>query len=267
MRHWIFILVLCIFLAGCQLRKPDVRLKDVQVRALGFRAIDVSVDLEVYNPNWFDLNVGRLACRLLVDEQELVAAQAATRRQYVPAGQRRVYQALGSLEYDRLLRAWRSYQQSHSLPYRFVVSGDFYILGMPVPVTISRDRRLDRLRLKRVGRPGWKLKAIRFPRGSRVDIVFDVSNPNDFDLPLIGLSGEIKSQGKTVIAVSRPSRTLVPPGQTLEVIIPVRLSGSGMAALAAAALTPGESVTLEGHFTLDPPVSLTYRLKEQLGVK
>ena len=262
-----FILVLCGFMAGCQLHKPDVRLKDVQARALGLRAIDVSVDLEVYNPNWFDLNVGRLACRLLVDEQELVAAQAATKRQYVPAGQSRVYQAFGLLEYDRLLRAWRSFQQSQTLPYRLVVSGDFYLLGMPVPVTVSRDRRLDRLRLKRVDRPGWKLKAIRFPGDSRVDIVFDVSNPNDFDLPLIGLSGEIKSQGQTVITVSRPSRKLVPPGQTVEVAFPVRLSGSGMAAMMAAALTPGESVTLEAHFTLDPPVSLTYKLKEQLGIK
>jgi len=268
MRYCTFILLLCGFMTGCQVRKPDVRLQDVKVRALGFQSIDVSVHLEVYNPNWFDLNVGRLSCRLEVDEQELVSAQAAAKRQFVPAGQTRVYEALGSLEYERLLRAWRRYQQSQSLPYRLVASGDFYVLGLPVPVTISRDRRLDHThRLKRVSRPNWSLKAIRFPGSGRVDVVFEVVNPNDFDLPLIGLSGEIKSQGRTVVTVSRPSRKVVPPGQTVEVAFPVHVSGSGMTSMLTAALTPGESVTLEAHFTLDPPVSLTYKLKEQLGVK
>ena len=70
----------------------------------------------------------------------------------------------------------------------------FDCLGLDLPVKLDKSGSIVRVRRLR-----WRLKRIRPPRdGKPLRLVFDVSNPNTFDVPIIALSGAIYVGGEAV---------------------------------------------------------------------
>ena len=55
-------------LVGLGLRKPEVHLSSVKLRHISFSEVSVSINLKVYNPNEFALDLDRLDYQLKINE-------------------------------------------------------------------------------------------------------------------------------------------------------------------------------------------------------
>lgn len=55
-------------LVGLGLRNPEVHLKSVRVKHVSFSRVSVSIDLNVHNPNEFELKMERLEYQLRINE-------------------------------------------------------------------------------------------------------------------------------------------------------------------------------------------------------
>lgn len=240
---------------GCQVRKPIVTLDDIKLKSIGSGKVDLVLHFDVFNTNTYDIKLKSFDYALAGGGIELV--KGATRE---PIGKLKaltstVIATPAEVSYSNIFRALRRARTDKDEPteYRLTGTAHFDILGLDIPVALDKCVTVEPIRL-----PRWRLIDVRVPedRDRPVALIFQVENPNAFELPVVALSGAILLGGKPIVEIDRPDVTSIPPGQTREVALPVRLNVANLARAVAAAASRGQVVKFKGNFKLDPPVSL-----------
>ncbi len=211
---------------GCA--APTVRLDDVRVTNVGTESISAVLEFTLKNPNAVSLDVWGL-------EYSMSAAGTRFAQGSLGGGMQIDCQRIGrlmvpvDLEYERIAKLWKPSDPSGSIPYDFTGELDFRIFGIPRKTPIRHSGLLPRLRA-----PSWSFRGARLTGGDILELVFDVANPNDFDLPLGSLSGALKYDGRTLIEVERSSLPVVASRQQAELVIPIRIGSAALATIAPA---------------------------------
>ena len=246
--------VLGVWLWTRGLEKPEVRVADIRLQAFGTRHVDLLVELEVENPNSVGTELNRLEYRFWVDGRELAVGEVAPPLRVKAAATGAVRLPV-RVAYVDAVRTIFTEEAIRELNYRLFVRSSFRILGMGVPVEVTRTGRIVPLRV-----PIWRVKTLRAGRQKpgTFEVVFDIRNPADVDLPILGLAGRLNYGDEVLVAVERQEIVTVPAGGSQELVIPVELSFSTMTKALKGALSDEGHLKFGGQVKLEP-VSLIRR--------
>lgn len=246
--------------AGC-IRPPEVKVSDIKVTRLTFSKMDLALHFEVTNPNIFDAKVRQFSYRMVAGDDELAAGEVPTPIPVFPAGGTQTIQAPVTVEFKELLGLAEGAGNDRGVSYELVARPVFDVLGFGLPVTLRRGGHIPPIRS-----PRWSLKTLRYRRGppSAVELIFDIRNPNAFDLSLDHLSGGLKLGEETLVIVDRPTVEQIAAGERAELTVPVRLSGPALAKVAGKVLSgrAGE-FDFHGQFHLKVPPALQKMLLKE----
>jgi LEA14-like dessication related protein len=232
---------------GC-VKKPLVRLVDVQIDSIDLEKTDMSVGVNVTNPNWFVARMFALQYGMTVDGKELVSGEVPTPIEMIPAGAKRTYRIPLRISHDALMPFLQNLLGAEAIPYALTAEATFNVIGLPLPVQRQRTGKLPPIRALEP-----RLQAIRFPGDvpASLEVVFNVHNPNPFSMAMKRMDGAIYVGGEKVLTIYRSMTTDLPGGQTSELVVPIRL---GMAAMVRAMAKAGSGkLEFRGNFILDVP--------------
>ena len=239
--------------AGCY-RKPGVALRDAGIAAMDVRAAELIFDIEVRNPNDFQVGMWGLEYSLSAMGQEV--ARGALARPLAPVGgtDTSTVRARVTIEYDRLRPLVDSLRLGEPIRWEFAAKATFNYLGLWRSVRLRQRGEMPPLRA-----PTWGFSSLRLTgRGSdaAVELVFAIANPNGFELPLVGLSGALKHGDEVLLRVDHSGMAPVPARKTANVTVPVRLPEPGAADAVANAMGDSRRLYFEGELRLAVPAKL-----------
>jgi len=256
---------LCLMLAagGC-VRKPQLSLKDIQVRGITFTTIDLTCFFEVTNPNIFDAKLKNFDYSISAVGEKIAAGAVPQPIPKVPAGGSEIIPVAVSIDFAKLGRVVRKRRQAEPVSYRLACRAVFDIIGFGIPVPFDHRGQLPALQA-----PRWELKDVTVRGGEKPAflLTFQVANPNAMDLSLEGFNGALKLSDETVLEVDETTVTELPGRQKAEITVPVRLGVAGAYKAARKAMSGRRKLKFEGKFKLKAPVSLRKMLLGKATVK
>ena len=238
---------------GCY-RKPSVALRDAGIAAMDVRAAQLVFDVEVRNPNEFQIGMWGLEYTLSAVGQEV--ASGALARPLAPIGgmETSTVRVPVTIEYDRLRPMVDSLHVREPIRWEFAAKATFNYLGLWRSVKLRRRGEMPPLRA-----PSWRFSDLKLTRqGSDAvaQLVFAVVNPNGFELPLVGLTGALTHGDEVLLRVDHSGMAPAPPRKTAQITVPVRLAAPGAAEAVAKALGDPRPVRFEGELRLAVPAKL-----------
>ncbi len=236
-------------LAGC-IEKPAVELHDVRVAEMGFEKLEILFDFAVSNPNPHQISLSGFDYALSAGAEEFARGSLPRPVTGLSGGQTAVVRAPVTVQYDRFAPLAR---EARPVPYTMTARAAFDYLGVKTTVRFRHAGEFPALR-----RPAWHFRDLRLPTpgGAVVELVFDVVNPNGFDLPLVRLRGTLKSGEEALLRVDRVALAPVPAGKTARLVVPVQLEPEAALRAAARAEAARASLRFEGRLRLRPPPQL-----------
>lgn len=244
---------------GC-IKKPLVRLVDLQIDAIDLDKTDLSLGINVTNPNWFVARLYAMRYEMSVNGKPLAAGEVPTPIELIPAGGERSYRIPLSIMHDSLLPFIQNLLGAESIPYALTAEATFNVIGLPLPVQRVRTGKIPPILALRP-----RLKALRFPGDTPtvVEVVFDIHNPNPFAMAMKRLDGAIYVGDEKILTIYRSTTAELPGGETSELVVPIRLGVTPMVR-AMAKIGSGQRPEFRGLFILDVPGPFKKLLLDEL---
>jgi len=254
--------------SGCALwrmvtgeKQPELTFKEVRFAGWSLDSVQLDLVYELDNPWDVPLNLAEVAYQLEVEGRRVVSGAPKAGLRIQP----RRKQALvfpATVHFLDVIPTVQALFTKDALAYR--ASGR---LGVKTPVGVvglplSKTGRIDVPKL-----PSLDLSSIAVTRksvtGAGLSVGLDVTNRNAFPVPITGLDWALQLAGARV-GGGKAQGTIVPPGATRRIEIPVELgiasAGQGLAALLAG--KPAD-VALSGKLgfgKVETPINLKKRL-------
>ncbi len=225
-------------LGGCA--KPSAELSDVGIAKIGMKSIGLVLDFEIDNPNPVGLDLSGFAYSMSAAEETFASGQLADTNDTVAAGGTSIVRVPVDLDYDRVRGLWDRIRAHEAIPYVLTGTFDFSSMGLPIKLPVRHEGRIPPLYA-----PEISLASLR-PGSSSLttfEAVFDVTNRNEFDLPLRRIAGAVKYAGESLVRIEAESLPTAASGETTQVAVPFRLDTAGAARLARK-LASGEKGSL-----------------------
>jgi len=244
---------------GC-VRKPLVRLVDVQVAGIDLEKTDLTLGVTVTNPNWFVARLYAMRYDMSVNGKHLASGEIPTPVELIPPGGERSYRIPLSIAHDSLLPFIQNLLGAEAIPYTLTAEATFNLIGLPLPVRRVRTGKIPPIRALQP-----RLKALRFPGDTPavVEVVFDIHNPNPFAMAMKRLDGAVYVGEEKIITIYRPTTADLPGGETAELVVPIRLGVTAMIR-ALAKVGSGQRPEFRGTFILDVPGPFKKLLLDEL---
>ncbi len=238
--------------AGCQPQKPVVKLHDIQLENLSLRDMAVTVVMDVYNPNGFDIELKTLDFDLQAGDSRFGSGKVAGPVK-IAATDSAIVRVPTKVQFDDLVRIGRSRKTRAAIPYEISGKATFAAGGLDMTAPVHHAGKILPLEP-----PRWHIHRIRRQAGhlAAVELVFEVTNPNDMPLDVIGISGEITYGGESLVGLGSPTPRQLPASKMVEVVVPLRLSPAVAAKVIAGLSGRQEKLEFSGDVSFTPPMSL-----------
>ena len=257
---WRIVLVLALpVLAGCEVRKPIVLFQDIEVLSIEREQAQLVFMLSVTNPNTSQIALKALDYRLQAAGEVFAAGSLPRPIAALNAGETTPIRVPVTIPYRQLAPLFARLRTREAIPYEFSALATFGFLTMPVEIPFSRHGLIPAIEA-----PAFRLRDVRLAASKaegQLELLFEVSNPNVFELPQMKLVGALTIDGRPVVRLEEVALGDLPPGKTREVVVPVRLSAE---ALSEALLRPGR-LKFEGSLRLGNPKGLRHLLLSEPG--
>ncbi|MBL7221044.1 MAG: LEA type 2 family protein [Phycisphaerae bacterium] len=239
-------------IAGC-IRPPKVSLSDIEISSMSFRRLELVCVFDVQNPNIFSANLNALNCEFQASERPIASGSAVIPIPSIPAGGRRSVPVAIAISLSDLSGVAKEYAHGKTVPYKLTSRPVFNVLGMSLPVSFSHGGKIPS-----VLAPKWKLKRIALQKGLAPAflVTFEIRNPSGIHLSLEGVKGALRLADKPLLELDETKLTDLPDGQTVELVIPVRIRLAALAGAAGKLITDWRNVKFDGEFKLKTPLSL-----------
>ncbi len=245
-------------LAGCDISRPEIRLRDVEIAAYDFEKIELTYVYEVTNPNAYIVTLWGFDFRLISAGEELARSALAKPVTSVPTGGSATVRAPVTIRYaDVPPLVARADAPSF---YGLNGSAGFSFLGNMRFYPFTHAGMIPPLR-----QPSWRFVKLRLASREEgiVELSFDVTNPATMPLPMGRLAGALRRGDKELLRVDRIPPGPVPAGKTARLVVPVKIAPAEAIAAAAAAEAAPRSLQFEGSLELLPPAGLKAMLLGQ----
>lgn len=249
---------------GCRPRKPILKLRDLALRSIGTKRVDLILEFDVFNPNPWDATLRRLDYTVSVLGVEFVKAGLEGAPGKFKSMETRTLEVPASVNVAGIGEIVRRSRGAEALECDMAGLAEFSVLGISLPVKLSHKSELRRLR-----RPRWRFQRVRLPRTVRspVQFVFEVTNPNSFPLPTTGVHGRILAGSDVLAEIEMPCKGGIAPGATREVIFSVAVKPLGILGALRTGWAAAKAIRFDGQLDLDPPISLRERAATRLKPK
>jgi len=243
-------------IAGC-IRPPKVSLSDIKISSMNFRQLELVCIFDVQNPNLFNADLKSFNCDFVASTRSIASGSAATPIPSIPAGGRRSVPVAIAISLSDLSGVAKEYAHGKTVPYELTSRPVFNVLGVSLPVSFSHGGKIPSLLA-----PKWKLKRISLRKGRQPAflITFEIRNPSGIHLSLEGVKGSLRLAGEPVLELDETKLTDLPDGETIELVIPVRVRLAALAGAASKLITDWRSVKFDGEFKIKTPLSLRQML-------
>ena len=253
-RRGVAVAICCILsAAGCSFKKPTVRLHDIQIAGLDFHKLELVFELKITNPNAYQISIWGLEYALAAAGQQFASGALPQPIAALGAKQTTHIRAPVAVEFSSLRPLVSKLRAREPIPYEFAATTTFNALGMKVPVPLRHGGEIPPLET-----PSWHFRDARLVGGVApvVELVFDVDNPNRFELPLKQLKGFLKCGDRTLLEVNRAALTPIPATGSARLTLPLRVHPAEALAALTQALKQPRSLRFEGKLLLGEPASL-----------
>ena len=250
-------ILLAVFnVTGC-IKPPKVSLSDIEISSMSFRRLEVVCVFDVQNPNIFSANLKSFDCEFQALERSIALGSAATPIPSIPAGGRRTVPVAVAISLNDLAGVAKEYAHGKTVPYELTSRPVFNVLGVSLSVSFRHGGKIPSLLA-----PKWKLKRISLRKGIAPAflVTFEIRNPSGIHLSLEGVKGSLRIAGEPVLELDETTLTELPDGQTVELVIPVRVRLAALAGAAGKLITDWRSVKFDGEFKIKTPLSLRQML-------
>ena len=246
-------------LAGCEVRKPIVLFQDIEVLSIEREQAQLVFMLSVTNPNTHQIALKALDYRLQAAGETFAAGSLPRPIAALNAGETIPIRVPVTISYRQFEPLFARLRTREAIPYEFSALATFGFLTLPVEVPFSR-----RGLIPAIEPPVFRLRDVRLAASKaagQLELLFEVGNPNVFELPQLKLAGALTIDGRPVVRLEEVALGDLPPGKTQEVVVPVRLSAE---AVSEALLRPGR-LKFEGSLRLGNPKGLRHLLLSEPG--
>ena len=211
---------------GCNPLPPTLTLSDVGLASIGPDGVGVVLEFQASNPNPFPVTVKSVLAELTSGGALLGEALAVEPIPVLPARKTAEVSAKARLAFPVLLAAAGKLGRERSLDYRLSGRFVFDLAGVDLSVPVESSGRMALVEMLR-----WQFKrADVFVGGDKpVTLVFDVTNPNAFAVPMAALAGEVTVGGQPLVTAETSAVTQIAAGATVEVSVAVALKKEGFA--------------------------------------
>ena len=257
---WVLAVAMLIAAAPGCVKKPLVRLVDVEIDSIDLEKTDLSLGVNVTNPNWFMARLYAMRYDMTINGKPLASGEVPTPIELITARGERSYRIPLSIPHDALLPFVQNLLGTEAIPYALTAEATFNVIGLPLPVQRVRTGKIPPIRGLRP-----RLKALRFPGDTPtvVEVVFDIHNPNPFAMAMKRLDGAVYVGDEKILTIYRSMTAELPGGKTSELVVPIRLGVTGMVR-AMAKIGSGERPEFRGTFILDVPAPFKKLLLDEL---
>jgi len=253
---WAALLAVCLLWApGCTVRPPTLKLRDIEVAAADFKKLDLVLEFAVHNPNDYQISLHAFEYEMSAAGGTL--ASGALDRPVTPlaAGKTVVVRAPVTLEFAALAGPLVKAVGGESIDYELACRATFDFTAFKKHVPFSHAGTLPALRA-----PSWRFRDVRWQPadagGPRVTLVFEVTNPNRFALPLRKLSGALMYGDQPLVHVEAGALKPVPAEASAQVQASAKLDAAEAVKALLAGLKDRQALRFEGRLALDVPPAL-----------
>ena len=234
------------FLAGCaELTKtlktavltPTLTFKNVTLANVSLDSATVNLAFQLKNPNPIGLSLASVSYSFFVEGKQVVAGSPPNGLT-IPASGSRELVFPANVKFADVAPVVQTFLTKDTAAYRAEGSiGLKTPIGVVLPVTIKQEGTFPVPKLPQVALQPPRLKDMTLTSVT-LELPLVVTNPNDFGMPVNGLSGAVIVSGSKVGTVSGPDLGFIAPHAQQPVNLPVTVHFA-QAAAAAAALRKG----------------------------
>jgi LEA14-like dessication related protein len=234
---------------GCEMKTPSVRLRDIRVAEADFEKLQLLLDFEIANPNSYQISLWGFEVALTAAGEEFAAGSLDRPVMGLSAGEAANLRAPVTIRYADVPELVS--RPDRPAPCDLSAKATFSFLVVRRAVSFTHAGQVPPLRA-----PSWRFRDLRSRGQGVVELVFDVTNPNTFELPLGRLAGVLKCGDETLVRVNRLPPGPVPAGRTARLVVPVSMDPQAALRAAARAEAAPRSLRFEGTLQLGPPPPL-----------
>lgn len=240
---------------GCGVRRPEIRLRDIEVAAMDFEKVQLVLDFAVTNPNSYQVALYWLEYRLEASGASFATGKMSRPVAALAAKQTTVVKAPLTLAFADV-PAPAPDSRPGTFDCRIAARATWDFVALKLHSDLVRAARMPV-----ISKPTWRLRRMALADGG-AELVIEVTNPNRFAIPVRHVGGLVKVKARTVGTVAADVHAAASGGKTTTLTVPVTLVEGGRAALQAVA--DAAEIRFEGRPTLAAPVGLHDLLAEGL---
>lgn len=254
-----FLVVVSLLITGCANLKdlkpiqPEAKISASKLVNLNLDSADLELDLEVFNPNKFALNLGELNYQLAVENQEFLQGKQAQTTS-LQAGKTQTVKLPFTIGFEQLTKLVTDLHQRDEINYN-LAGGLTYNLPVVGPQTLNfvKDGLLPVPKLPNIEVASVSKQKLDL-NGLAMLVKVKVKNPNKFDLNLNQLGYKVKLAGDNLAGGGQIEKLSLGAGQTSELTLPLELKFS-----------PQQAMQLVSQLTKGQGLDYQLELNSELG--
>lgn len=225
----VYLLILISMLSACQMleesgvvRKPEVSLSDISIKAISMQGVDLDVSLNVNNGNPIPINLSGYDYQLTIEGRRFLSGERATQTEVPASGVGKVSLPL-ALNFNELKALSEALSQKEAVQFGLSTTAfiDVPVLGrLAFPATKSGTVPLPKM--PQISVTGFEVASMGLS-GANLAVGVKVKNPNGFDINMQEMVSVLKVNGVAWLDGSVPNRITVKSKQAETIRLPVRL--------------------------------------------
>lgn len=220
------------FLAGCSalrelsdIKEPTVAFSDVSIQSLSFDGITLLFDFDVTNPNRFGVSAEQYQYEFFINDRSFLSGEQKEGIS-IDRETTTIIQVPVSFTFSKLAETFGSLIRQDSLSYQLSTEVEFELPAagrQRVPVEAGGQFPLPKI--PRIEFGDFNVTDMSFT-GARIEVSFQVINPNSFGITLSGADYQLEVNGNEWLDSSIEQAIEVRGSESTEIEIPIRLNAA-----------------------------------------
>jgi len=233
LRGFIGLSLMSMFVAGCgsmgdlksytDTVKPKVKIAGTQIKKFAMDQVDLSVELEIDNPNPIAINTAGFNYEVFVNNQLFTKGEQIQKNSIAAASVSKTSFPV-TLVYSELKKVFKDIKSLNEIEYEIKaqVNVDLPVVGT-VPVNAADSGKLPVPKIPKISVSNIELGKMGF-KTADVILTLDVENPNIFDIDITSLIYDINVAGSTWAKSSLKKPLELKSATRSKINIPIKLN-------------------------------------------
>lgn len=256
------LLLLSCFFSGCAhlntqtlskiVKEPTIEVDTVAVTGLDLNSVELTLSLNVNNPNSYGINLSGYSYSIQMNEKEIFSS-TDNNGFTLPASADKIIKVPLTIGFNDAMDLIKEVKPGAPLKYH--VDADLLldvVVMKNFKVSTSKEGEINIPQIPTVAFKNLKVSNFSFNR-ARLNLMFDVNNPNSFPIRLKDLQYNVNASGSEWGSGAVPEPITLEKGQNTSLSIPFDISFAKVGGEVLKLIQGGsfKGVDVDGEFTVD----------------